>query len=64
MTNNFSHQISGVLTMSDFRFFRFNFYSLLSFTIFALALLTIPLTTSCSALVTPMNDDDALKTLR
>jgi soluble lytic murein transglycosylase len=64
MTSNFSHQISGVLTMSDFRFFRFNFYSLLSFTIFAFALLTVPLTLSCSAFVTTMTEDDALKTLR
>jgi len=50
--------------MSDFRFFRFNFYSILVFSAFAFALLTVPLTTSCSAFVTPMSDDDALKTLR
>lgn len=50
--------------MSKFKFYRFNFYSVLSFSIFAFALLTVPLTTSCSALVTPMSDDDALKTLR
>ena len=50
--------------MSDFKFTRFNFYTLFSFAIFAFALLTIPLTSSCSAFVTPMTDDDALKTLR
>jgi soluble lytic murein transglycosylase len=50
--------------MSKFKFYRFNFYSFLSFSIFALALLTVPLSTSCSALVTTMSDDDALKTLR
>ena len=50
--------------MSEFKFFRFNIYTLFSFTIFAFALLTIPLSQSCSAFVTPMTDDDALKTLR
>jgi len=50
--------------MSKFKSYRFNLHSFLSFSIFALALLTVPLTTSCSALVTPMSDDDALKTLR
>ena len=50
--------------MSDFKFFRFNFYLFLSYFVFALALLTIPLTTGCSAFVTPMTDEDALKTLR
>ncbi|HEY0458021.1 MAG TPA: transglycosylase SLT domain-containing protein [Pyrinomonadaceae bacterium] len=50
--------------MSDFRFFRFNFYSVLVSLIFTFALLTVPLSTSCSAFVTPMSDDDALKTLR
>lgn len=50
--------------MSDFKFFRFNVYSFLVLSIFAFALLSIPLTTSCSAFVTPMSDDDALKTLR
>ena len=50
--------------MSKFKFYRFNFNSFLSFSIFALALLTVPLSTSCSALVTTMSDDDALKTLR
>lgn len=50
--------------MSNFSFFRFNFYSILVFSAFAFALLTVPLTTSCSAFVTPMSDDDALKTLR
>lgn len=32
--------------------------------LFAFAFLTIPLSTSCSAFVPPMSDDDALKTLR
>lgn len=50
--------------MSNFRFFRFDLYSVLIFSIFALGLLTIPLTSSCSAFVTPMSDDEALKTLR
>lgn len=47
--------------MSDFKFFRFNFHSFLVFAFFSIALLTV----SCSAaLVTPMSDADALKTLR
>ena len=46
--------------MSDFKIFRFNFHSLLFFSFFALAFFTV----SCSAFVTPMTDDDALKTLR
>jgi soluble lytic murein transglycosylase len=50
--------------MSKFKSYRFNFHTFLSFSIFALALLTVPLSTSCSAFVTPMSDDDALKTLR
>ncbi|HVE59915.1 MAG TPA: tetratricopeptide repeat protein, partial [Pyrinomonadaceae bacterium] len=50
--------------MSEFKSYRFNFRTFLSFAIFALALLTVPLTMSCSAFVTPMSDDDALKTLR
>src|SRR5215203_1396384 len=50
--------------MSDFRFFRFNFYSVLVSLIFTFALLTVPLSSSCSAFVTPMSEDDALKTLR
>lgn len=48
--------------MFDFKFIRFDsFFSLI---IFALALLIVPFTTSCSAIVTPMSDDDVLKTLR
>ncbi len=50
--------------MSKLKFYRFDFYSFLVFTGFAFALLTVPLTTSCSALVRKMTDDDALKTLR
>lgn len=46
--------------MSDFKIFRFNFHSLLFFSFFALAFFTV----SCSAVVKPMSDDDALKTLR
>jgi soluble lytic murein transglycosylase len=46
--------------MSDFRFFRLNFHSFLVFSFFSIALFTV----SCSAFVTPMTDDDALKTLR
>ena len=47
--------------MPYFKFFRANFFS---FTFFAFALLIVPLTTSCSALVRTMTDEDALKTLR
>lgn len=50
--------------MSKFNFYRFDFHSFLIFTIFAFALLTVPLTTSCSAFVPKLTDDDALKTLR
>ena len=50
--------------MSKPIFFRFNFYSFLVFTIFAVGLLTVPLTTSCAAFVQTMSDDDALKILR
>ena len=50
--------------MSKFKFYRVDFYSFLFITISVFALLTVPLTTSCSALVTPATDDDALKMLR
>ncbi|HEY8563503.1 MAG TPA: transglycosylase SLT domain-containing protein [Pyrinomonadaceae bacterium] len=50
--------------MSEFKSFRFNLYSFLTVSLFAFALLSVPLTTSCSAFVTTMSDDDALKTLR
>ncbi len=50
--------------MSKFKFYRCDFHSFLIVAIFAFALLTVPLSTSCSAFVTPMSDDDALKTLR
>jgi soluble lytic murein transglycosylase len=50
--------------MSKFKFYRFNFHSFIIFTVSAFALLTVPLTTSCSALVSKMTDEDALKTLR
>jgi soluble lytic murein transglycosylase len=50
--------------MSKFKFYRFNFHSFIIFTISAFALLTVPLTTSCSALVSKMTDEDALKALR
>ncbi|MEP6900327.1 MAG: transglycosylase SLT domain-containing protein [Actinomycetota bacterium] len=50
--------------MSKFRFYRPCFHSFLIFTTFAFTLLTVPLTTSCSAFVRTMSDDDALKTLR
>ncbi len=50
--------------MSKFRFYRVDFHSFLIFTVFAFAFLTVPLTTSCSAFVRTMTDDDALKTLR
>lgn len=44
--------------------FSFNIYSLLTFSVFAAALLLVPLTASCSAFVTEMKEDDALKVLR
>ncbi len=50
--------------MSKFKFYRFDFHSFLIFTVSAFALLTVPLTTSCSAIVRTMTDEDALKTLR
>ncbi|MBS1796178.1 MAG: transglycosylase SLT domain-containing protein [Acidobacteria bacterium] len=50
--------------MSKSKFRRVDLYSFLSAFGFALALLVVPLTTSCSAFVRPMSDDDALKTLR
>ena len=43
---------------------RTNIYSFLTFFIFAAALLSIPLTTSCSAAVTELDETDALKILR
>jgi soluble lytic murein transglycosylase len=50
--------------MSKFKFNRVDFHSFLIIAIFAFAFLAVPLSTSCSAIVTPMTDDDALKTLR
>lgn len=44
--------------------YRLNSYSILTIAFFSLAFLLIPLTTSCSAVVQPMTEDDALKTLR
>lgn len=44
--------------------YRFDLQSFLTISFFALAFLLIPLTSSCSALVRPMTEDDALKTLR
>ncbi len=43
---------------------RFNFHTLLTNLFFAAALLLIPLTASCSAVVTKLSEDDALKVLR
>lgn len=43
---------------------RFNFYSLLFFTVFIALLTLVPFTSSCSAAVTTLNEDDALKILR
>lgn len=42
----------------------FSFYSLLFFTVCAALLTLVPFTSSCSAFVTEMTDDDALKVLR
>ena len=50
--------------MSKFKFYRFDFHSFIIFTVSAFALLTVPLTTSCSAVIRKMTDEDALKTLR
>lgn len=44
--------------------YRFNYRPLLTISFFALALLLIPFTASCSAIVRPMTEDDALKILR
>ena len=44
--------------------FRNNIYSFLTLLIFAAGLLSIPFTTSCSASVTKLSEDDALKILR
>ncbi|HQU81828.1 MAG TPA: transglycosylase SLT domain-containing protein [Pyrinomonadaceae bacterium] len=44
--------------------YHFDLNSLLTISFFAFAFLLIPLSSSCSAFVRPMNDDDALKTLR
>ncbi len=44
--------------------FRTNIYSFLTFLIFAAGLLSIPFTSSCSAAVTELSEDDALKVLR
>lgn len=44
--------------------YRFNFYSLFTILVLSLGFLLVPLTTSCSAVVRPMDDSDALKTLR
>ena len=43
---------------------RFNFYTILTNLVFTAAILLIPFTFSCSALVTKMSEDDALKILR
>lgn len=43
---------------------RFNLHSFATFLVFALGLLLAPLTTSCSAFVRQMSEDDALKALR
>lgn len=42
----------------------FNFYSILFVTVFAALLTLVPFTSSCSAFVTEMTGDDALKVLR
>lgn len=43
---------------------RFNSYSILFFTVFIALLTLVPFTSSCSAFVTKMTEDDALKILR
>lgn len=50
--------------MFHLKLFRFNFYSVLTILVFASAFALVPFTQSCSAFVTEMTDDDALKVLR
>jgi predicted negative regulator of RcsB-dependent stress response len=44
--------------------FRFNIHSILTVLFFAAALALVPFTSSCSAAVTELSEDDALKVLR
>lgn len=50
--------------MSYLKNFRFNFCSITTALFFAAALLLIPFTASCSAFVSKLSEDDALKVLR